>query len=263
MRSRLIIVFLLLIGLPVFGQDSKLFHPAEKPTPRKGFILNAQGSFDIPAADMAKRFGVSYRVGPAILYKTSGNWMFGAKFDFILGGKIKEDSLMINITDKYSAHTGSLYEFINNNGQRIGIPVYERGYAVGLQAGKIIPFVESQQDNGLLLLTTAGFMQHKLNIFDRDKAVTQLSGGNLKGYDRLTNGFFAEQYVGYAYFARNGLMNFNIGLDFLIGFTQGRRDYLYDVMRPDTKRRTDILYGIRGGWYIPIFRRKSEDIVFE
>jgi len=59
------------------------------------------------------------------------------------------------------------------------------------------------------------------------------------------------------------LLNFTIGVDALFGFTQDRRDYLYDVMRPDNQQRLDILFGLRGGWFIPIFKRKSEDILFE
>jgi hypothetical protein len=212
---------------------------------------------------MAKRFGLSYRVGPALLYKTTSNWVFGAKCDFILGGTITQDSLMINIRDKYSGQSTHLYEFINGNGQRIGVPVYERGYAIALQAGKVIPFKEQHPDNGLLLLTSAGFIQHKINIYDRDKTIGQLRGDYLKGYDRLTNGFFIEEYAGYTYFAKNVLLNFTIGFDALVGFTEGRRDYLYDVMRPDNQQRIDILYGIRLGWFIPIFKRKSEDILFE
>ena len=72
-----------------------------------------------------------------------------------------------------------------------------------------------------------------------------------------------EEYAGYTYFGKNKLINFTLGVDALFGFTQGRRDYLYDVMRADTKQRLDILYGLRGGWFIPIFKRKSEDISFE
>jgi len=118
-------------------------------------------------------------------------------------------------------------------------------------------------DNGLMLLTTAGFVQHKLNIFDKDKAVPQIRGQYVKGYDRLTNGAFIEQYVGYTYFSKYQLVNFSIGFDALIGFTQGRRDYLYDVNRTDNAKRLDILYGVRASWFIPIFKRKSEDMLFE
>ncbi len=263
MKFRLYFLLFLLIASSVQAQDKDKLFGTEAPKPRSGFILNGNAAFDIPAADMAKRFGDSYRLGPAVLYKTSSNWLFGAKFDFILGSKIKQDSLMINITDRYSAKSGGLYEFINNSGERVGIPVYERGYAVGLTVGKIIVLNKLHPDNGLMLLTTGGFIQHKLDIYDKDKAVPQLRGVYLKGYDRLTNGAFVEQYAGYTYFSKYQLVNFTIGLDALFGFTQGRRDYLYDVMRPDNANRLDILFGVRTGWFIPIFKRKSEDLLFE
>ncbi len=260
----LLTAFCLFLYTVVFAQsDDKLFGPANAPKPRKGFIINANGQFDMPAGDMAKRFGNSYRVGPAIMYKTFSNFLFGAKFDFIMGGKVKEDSLMINIRDKYSGQNTRLYEFINGSGQRIGVPVYERGYAVGLSFGKIFSFSKQHPDNGFTAIGTVGFIQHKINIFDKDKTVPQLRGNYRKGYDRLTNGGFGEVFIGYSYFGNNGLLNFTIGFDALVGVTQGRRDYLYDVMRADNQQRVDVLYGIRGGWYIPIFRRKSEDMMFE
>ena len=111
--------------------------------------------------------------------------------------------------------------------------------------------------------TGIGFVQHKINIYERDNAIPQVRGDYKKGYDRLTNGLYIEQYAGYNHFSDNGLVNFHIGLNIMAGFTQGRREYLFDVMRKDDKSRVDILFGIRGGWYIPIFKRKSEDYYFE
>jgi len=255
---------LLLSAVSAFAQKNDDLFGAGTPIATKhGFILNGNGSFDMPGGDMAKRFGNNFRLGPAVLYKTSSNWLIGAKFDFIVGSKIKEDSLMINIKDKYSKNEGQVYEFINNAGQRIGVPVYERGYAVGLNVGKIFAFSKAHPDNGLVLLTTGGFMQHKINIYDKDKSVNQLRDNYRKGYDRLTNGAFVEQYVGYIFFSDSRLINFTLGFDALFGFTQGRRDYLYDVMRLDTKQRIDMLFGVRAGWFIPIFKRKSEDLSFE
>jgi hypothetical protein len=234
-----------------------LFGTKETESPaRKGFILGFNGNFDFPAGDMADRFGLSYRIGPSVLYKTKSNWMFGAKADFIFGGKVKEDSLLSNVQDK----NGS---FIGANGMRVSIDRLERGYLIGLQAGKIISISKKNPDNGILLLTSAGFLQHKILITNKDGSVVQLRGDYRKGYDRLTNGFFLEQFVGYNSFDRNGFLNFHIGLDILAGFTKGRRDFLYDVRRPDNESRVDILFGIRGGWYIPIFKRKSEEIFFQ
>ncbi|NDC41972.1 MAG: hypothetical protein EBZ77_10545, partial [Chitinophagia bacterium] len=99
----------------LFGVDSSI-------KAHKGFILTGNVSFDVPQADMAKRFGNSYRVGPAILYKTTSNWLFGAKFDFLLGNRIKEDSLLINVRDKYNtSFNGRIIEMLNVNGERTNV----------------------------------------------------------------------------------------------------------------------------------------------
>lgn len=258
--QRIAFLFFLLLSISfhasaqddLFGNTGQ----SEQKVAHKGWIIAANGNYDIPGADMAKRFGGNFRVGPGVLYKTKSNWMFGAKSDFIFGGKVKEDSLMYNIRSA----DGS---FVDQQGQRIGVGIYERGYTIGLQLGKIINFNKSHPDDGLLLMTSAGFIQHRIRIFDRDKTIPQIRGEYVKGYDRLTNGWFIEQFVGYNHFGDNGLINYNIGFDFLAGFTQGRRSFLYDVMRKDDKSRLDILMGIKVGWYIPIFRRKSEEYYFQ
>jgi hypothetical protein len=257
-RSAILLSILLSVASGAFAQ-SDLFGTngnTEKKEPHKGWVIGANGNYDRPGGDMAKRFGGSFRVGPALLYKTKSNWMFGVKSDFIFSDKVKEDSLMQTIRSS----DGS---FVDQQGHRIGVGIYERGYDIGLQLGRIFNFNKSHPDDGLLLMTTAGFIQHKIRIFDRDKTVPQLRGEYVKGYDRLTNGWFIEQFVGYNHFADNGLINYNIGLDFLAGFTQGRRSYLYDVMRKDDKSRIDLLFGLKVGWYIPIFHRKSEELFFQ
>ncbi|MEZ5016467.1 MAG: hypothetical protein R2800_05390 [Flavipsychrobacter sp.] len=249
----LLLVLVSFTALDTTAQDD-LFG-AQKLPARKGFIIGVNGNFDIPAADMADRFGASYRIGGQVLYKLKSNWVVGPKVDFILGDRIREDSLMSNIRDEYG-------NFLNQDGEKMGVATFQRGYMIGLQVGKIINLSKTSSDNGILVMTSVGFMQHKINIFDRDKTIPQLRGDYLKGYDRLTNGLFVEQFVGYTYFANNGLVNFNIGLDIAAGFTKLRRDYQYDLMRGDNSSRLDILFGIRGGWYIPIFKRKSEEFFF-
>jgi len=263
MRS-ISILFILLCAISASAQDKqKLFGNGETAKPKAGFILAGNADFDIPAGNIGKEFGLSYRVGPGVLYKTSSNWLIGAKCDFILGSVVKQDSLMINIRDRYSTDNTHVYEFINNDGEREGVPVYERGYIIGLQAGKIISTSKSHPDNGIELLTSAGFIQYKIDIYNSNKDIPQLQGSYLKGYDRLTNGAFVEEYAGYIFFAKNKLLNFTLGLDGLVGFTQDRRTFLYDVMRSDNGQRIDFLFGLRGGWFIPIFKRKSEEMLFE
>lgn len=262
---RFILLFCVFSSIAIcsFGQDA-LFGVDTNRKAHNGLIINANASVDKPFGDMAKRFGTSYRLGPALTYKTKKNWIFGAKGDFIVGNLVKEDSLLANVRDKYSGKfNGKLVEMINNNGQREGVPVYERGYMVAVQLGKIINLSKERPDDGLLLLTSVGFMQHKINIYNSNKDISAIGGNYLKGYDRLTNGWFIGEYVGYCYFAKNKLLNFNLGLDAALGFTKCRRDYLYDVMRTDDKQRYDILVGLRLGWMIPVFKRHSEDFSFE
>ena len=248
---------LLLICICVAGQvnaQDGLFSLERSPT-RHGFVFGVNGGVDFPFGDMADRYGTSYRAGGEVFYKTKSNWLFGAKFDYIFGNKIKEDSLMVNITDANG-------DFISQNGQRVGVTIFQRGFMMGVEAGKIFPLGKTSGDNGIMTMTTVGLMQHKIFIRDRDDIISPIKGDYKKGYDRLANGMFVEQYVGYVYYDPKGLVNFNIGIDFVAGFTQGRRDYLYDVMRADNQSRLDILIGIRAGWYIPIFKRKSEELFF-
>ena len=213
-------------------------------------------SFDIPAADMAERFGLSYRIGPSLQYKTKSNWVIGAKADFMFGNKIVEDSFLANFKE---ANGG----IIGLNGIRTGVETFQRGYMIGLSLGRIINLSKQNSDNGLMVSGTFGFIQHKILITNADGQISQMSKEYRKGYDRLTNGLFIEPYIGYIYLSNNGLINFHIGLDAMLGFTQGRRDYLFDVRRPGNENRFDILFGIRGGWYIPVFKKKSEDYFFE
>ncbi len=253
---QLLLLTLCICSINATAQDD-LFG-TEKKAPKKGFIISAHANLDIPAADMATRFGVNYRLGPALLYKTSSNWLFGANFDFILGNKINEPGFLGNVSPDGS------FSALDQNGTRKRLGVFERGYAVGLQAGKIFNHILSRSpDNGLLLLTTVGFIQHKILIFDKFNEVPQFRGDYKKGYDRLTNGLFVEQFVGYNYLGSQGFLNFNIGFNALAGFTQGRRDFLFDVVKPGTDKRFDVLLGIKGSWYIPLFKRKSEELFFE
>lgn len=240
----------------VYAQDD-LFG-SNSAAPRKGVIVAIHSNVDVPAGDMATRFGTGFRIGGSVLRKTKKNWLFGPTANFIFGNAIKEPGFLKNIDP--SGQRAAL----DQNGVRTGFSVFERGYTVGIQGGKIFNNILSNSpDNGLILLTTVGFIQHKILIFQRDNKIPQLRGDYRKGYDRLTNGIFVEQFVGYNHFSNNGFINFNIGVNALFGFTQGRRDFLFDTQQPGNDKRLDILLGVRGSWYLPIFKRKSEELFFE
>jgi hypothetical protein len=250
------ILFILCFAITNYAiaQDD-LFGKDKSPT-NKGFIIGVNFHLDFPAADMAKRFGNSIRVGPSVQYKTAKNYFIGFTWELLNGGNIKEDSLLSNITDASG-------QVLNQAGQKIGLSILERGYTMGVQFGKLFNVSKHNGDNGILWMNTIGFIQHKINIYNKDNAVPQLKSDYLKGYDRLSNGLYIEEYLGYAVFAKNELINFHVGVSCLLGFTQGRRDYLYDVMRPGIEKRTDVLMGLHIGWYIPIFHRENTEFSFE
>lgn len=251
---RICTIVILLFSLTATAQDG-LFD-LKKKEGRKGVVFAFGTGVDFPGADMAERFGTSFRVGGQVFYKTKSNWVIGAKFDYLFGNNLRIDSLLSNIIDEYGT-------FIGSGAERLSVNIYQRGYIGGVQAGKIFNLGNNNSDNGILVLTTVGFMEHKVFIRDREQSIPSLLGGYKKGYDRLANGMVLEQYIGYSYFSNNNLLNFYIGLNLSAGFTQGRRDYLFDVMRPGNESRIDLLYGLKAGWYIPIFKRKSEEFFFE
>ncbi len=245
-----------LLGIFSTAYAQKDLFGAEQLPARRGFLLGASGNFDMPAGDLKNRFGNSYRIGGSMHYKFKSNWIVGLKLDFTNGDQIREDSLFYGIKD--DANT-----FINIDGQRLGINTFRRGIMTGIEFGYILNTSKRIQDNGILFMTGLGFMQHKILINDKGESILSLRGDYRKGYDRLANGFYLEQYIGYLFLSDNGLINFHIGLDLAVGFTQGRRDFLFDVRRPGTDSRIDIMYGVRGGWYVPMFKRKSEEFFFE
>lgn len=217
--------------------------------------LDVNGSIDFPAADMAKRFGTSFRIGVGIRYKTSANWIFGAKFDFMTGNKMRDDSLLINMTTSQGG-------VISQQGDLLNVGLFLRGYMAGIQVGRIFPILALNKNSGVTNILSLGFIQYKINIFDRDNSFPQLRDAYKKGYDRLTNGIYLEDFLGYSYYSKNKLINFSAGLNFVWGFTQGRRDYLYDLQRSDAGARNDLLMGFKIGWTLPIYRKHAEEVYY-
>jgi hypothetical protein len=212
-------------------------------------------NMDFPMADMAKRFGTSYRLGLGIKYKTASHWIFGAKGELITGKNIREDSLLINMKTSQGGVISQLGDVLN-------VGTFERGYMLGFEAGKIFRIWQLNRNSGPTTLFSVGFMQHKIKLFDKDNSFPQLRDAYIKGYDRLSNGVYIENFSGYTYYAENKLINFYAGLNMVMGFTQGRRDFLFDIARKDDQKRLDILMGFKFGWIIPIYKKMTEETYY-
>ena len=226
-----------------------------KETANTIYNLDLTGNMDFPLADMAKRFGTSYRLGVGLKYKTATNWIFGVKGELITGKNIKEDSLLSNMKTSQGGVISQLCDVLN-------VGIFERGYLLGVQVGKIFPVLQMNKNSGPTTTFSAGFIQHKIKLFDKDNSFPQLREEYVKGYDRLTNGVFIENFTGYTYYAPNKLINFYAGFNAVWGFTQGRRDYLFDVARKDDQKRNDILIGFKLGWIVPIYKKVTEETYY-
>ncbi len=250
---RLRVLLLLFVATPCFisAQTDKKKDAGNKNI----WNVELKGAYDVPFADMATRFGNSFRLGFGLKYKTDKNWVFGIEHSFIVGGKVKETGLLENL---YTDNGGIINEF----GEVLNVGIFQRGYMTGIQVGKILPVWNKIPNSGLSVQTGVGFMQYKINLFDRDNNLGALKNEYRKGYDRLTNGMYVKQFVGYTHYSPNKLINYVVGIDGIVGFNQGRRDYLFDVNQPGNMKRTDILIGLSAAWIIPLYRKITEETYY-
>jgi hypothetical protein len=233
------------------------FSQGVKDTTLSMHLTCIQWSLQLPAADLAKRFGPNMSVGINYYYKTNKNWLLGLDGNYIFGGtkNVKED-----VVSNLRTPEGSI---TNSDGNFAAIRLTENGWNVTLTIGKIFPkYLSVNPNSGIMFLLGAGYMQHKINIFDIERKVPQLQGEYKKGYDRLTAGPSLKEFIGYLYLSNNRLANFYGGFEFYQGFTKSLRPYNFDQAVADNKLRLDLLFGFRIGWILPIYKRVESSNLF-
>lgn len=252
MKIKLLLIFLILIAISSISLQAQ---DSTKTEASKIVSAHFHYGFMLPAADMALRYGANSNAGAGFSFKTRSNWMFEGDFNYIFGGKIKiEDSLFHEIADD----DGNI---IDGNGQFAEVYTYERGYYVMAGVSKITPWLRANANSGITFSLGAGFMQHKIRVYNPENTAAQVSGDYVKGYDYLSNGFALRQFIGYTMFGAQRIYSFKFGFEVVEAFTQGRRDYLFPMHGPDTEKRLDILYGLKMVWSIP-FKRSTGDVYY-
>jgi hypothetical protein len=213
------------------------------------FSIDLSLGYHSPAGDLANRFGDNGAVGGSVHYKTNKNWLFGLEGGLIFGTMVKDPvTLPITTVDGYH---------IDQNGNFVNLLFLQRGLYMNVTAGKVFKLFGPNPNSGLVVTGGAGLLQHKILLETRNNEVPQLEGDYLKGYDRLTNGLSLHQFVGYRYMGNNRMVNVTLGIEGFQGFTENRRDFDFDMMRKDDKKRLDMLYGLKLMWSFPIYRRVS------
>lgn len=248
MKKLYLIIFFSILTTSLFAQNLK-------DTVIRIPFINLSYSPQIPGGDFGKRFGLTNNIGLNFGIKTAKNWQFEFEGNFLFGNKIKEDSLL----DFLRTNEGYI---IDKYGEAVNVLIYERGFIESIMVGKLFPFGGVNLNSGIITKLGVGFMHHKIRIENQDDKVAALTKANLVYVDRLTMGIALKQYIGYQYFSNRKLINFNIGLEFTEGFTQGMRDYQfgYGAYR---EHRKEFLMGIRAGWIFPIYRKTPEEFYID
>ena len=224
-----------------------------------GTLFNVHLGYQVPGLDMADRFGNNLAAGGSVLFKLRKNWLLGAEGHFLFGQQVKEDTLFKGIL-----HTGGI--FFGTQGLPANVTLMQRGYSLYGKAGKVISFGPFNPNSGLMLLGGVGFLQHKIRI----QVNQDLNGNNLpqltktmkKGYDRLSNGLAANQFIGFVHFDKRRLVNFFIGFEFTHAWTKNRRSWNYDTNSEDTAIRNDLFYGIKLGWILPVYNSGTDHVYY-
>lgn len=215
-------------------------------TPVVGFTYG----YYVPGGDMVKRFGNNSSVQMSVDFKTRFNWILGVNGSYMFGNKIKE-----HIFDSIATVDGDL---ISQTGELGDVRLFERGFTVSGTIGRLIPFNRPNPNSGLRVDLGFGFIQHKIRIETIGNNVPQMNKEYKKGYDRLTNGFLLSENIGYFFLSNNRFTNFYVGLECMQGFTQNRRSYNYDQMMQDTHKRTDLLFGAKVSWLLPLYKKAPQ-----
>lgn len=248
MKWTILIFFFFFLNVTTYAQDfpSKLYH------------VSFEYGVHAPGADLKDRFGTNFQAGIHIeRIQLKSGLLFGLSSHFLFGNVVKEDVL----TNLRTSDGG----IIGNDRLFATVVLRQRGLNTQAYIGKIFKVIDGHYSSGIKITIGAGVLQHKIRVQDDSRSVTELTGEYLKGYDRLTNGLAINTFIGYQHIGKNRRINFIAGFDFVMAFTQSRRDFDFALMMADETRRTDMLSGFKVGWMLPIgagAERTPEEIIY-
>jgi hypothetical protein len=208
--------------------------------------------------DLATKFGFLNHIGVLAGYKTSRNWYWGFDGNFMFGSQVKLNGMFDLLVDS----KGNITDV---NGDIATVVVGARGFNTNLSIGRIFPILSPNSNSGIFVQGGAGLLAHKYRIETNYQVVPQIELDYKKGYDHLTMGPNVHLFLGYAYMADHGLINFYGGLYAQQGFTTNQRTVFFNL--PDTPVPTDTMHdvqvGFKAGWFIPFYKRKPKDFYID
>lgn len=214
-------------------------------------MVHLDYSFQVPAGDIADRFGVSSYIGGGFTFKIKKNYLLGIEGGGIIGNNVKEDNVLDGLTNA----NGNI---VGINGLLADIGIFERGFMVKAKFGKIIPTKRPNPNSGFTFLFGIGALQHKVKFQVDEGLVPQLDKDHQPGYDRLTNGLVLSQFIGYTYLSSKKGLSFYAGFEINEAFTKHRRKWDFNANKPGGESNNDFLYGVKIGWLLPFYLQATE-----
>lgn len=238
------IVFLVLsfLSLVVFAQ------PNLKDSVQSMVLIGVNYKANAPAGDLADRWGFHSHIGIDGEYKFKNNLTIGLQAGFQFGNQLRDSTIFTDLYNNAGTITAT-------SGVPANILFLMRGATGYASVGYVFNKLGNNPNSGLWVSGGVGYMMHKIRIESLFDVVPQLEGDYRKGYDKLTMGFSTRQFIGYLYQADYRLLKFYGGIEFIQGFTQNVRTYNFDTGGPEPGLRTDLSYGLKVGWIIPIKKR--------
>lgn len=214
--------------------------------------LDAHFSYHFPIGNLRTMFKNNWSIGPGLTFKTKNNWTIGAHFSYMFGANVRD----LTIFNGNLANEDGI--IIDGNGLvENGITSDGRYWTFGADFGKIIP-VGRWKNSGIWLRIGAGYFGHKLRIDDYGNQFPQLSSDYVKGYDRRSSGFVLNEFIGYEFVRKNRVLNFYVGIEFHQMWTKPNRNYIFfEGPTADMPYKFSGLIGIKAGWNIPLYERKT------
>ena len=206
---------------------------------------------------MAQSFGDNFTVGVGTAYKTATNWRFGIDGQYMFSDNINnpEQILAPILTDR-----GFI---LNGIGNYASVSLLERGFFVTGEVGKTMEFWQANANSGPDFQLGLGYMMHWIEIKNAGNDSPQLLDEYAKGYDQLSGGICLRQSIGYTYLSNNRRVNFRLSFELMEAFTQNYRGYSYSTGQEVSGRNTDLLYGIRFQWMLPIYSTGQDTYFYD
>lgn len=216
------------------------------------WTINLGYGIEWPGADLAQRFGQSLSFHSGMEWVRKSRYSFGADFSYFFGDKIRED-----VFAPYRNENGLV---MGINGVAADLFIRERGAYLGLQASSIV--LPTGKHSGIELGLGAGVLYHKLHFIDDSRSVKLAEEPYSKGLDRLTRGIALRQEIAYQHHAANKALHFQLGFYVTEAFTHSVRSFDFDKgMSAPTATRTDLLYGFRFVWMLPIKKESTSPAI--